>query len=522
MNYLQEMNKVNIMFTDDFKNMIGSQGESLFNLCSFSLNEKNSEYIFNRKFLGRLNLEATWMQETLDAYGSLHNNSWTKFRETIAAQKMFTSVSYDLLHLKYAVPHYNLISIENDFVPEIDNVLNTLKTALISISRELLSCAKKQKLNIKHNDFTGKMFDGIKLEGKLDFNKKSRDLSKTNQILVYLATSFLNLSSDVKIIESGNCIKKNNYKNCIPDHISEEKLRVVKAHFHNLQSLYDTYLSKSDMEDRNPDLKVLRGHISTIFHLLNSATLFSHYYERHILDHRTSLLEKTFLPIPINTHLSILIDFFIRYADRYFTAAKDLCRQIISVYSEKSQIMVTIPQYRGFHVRPSTLIAKIVIHYGSEVTMELEGKQYDAASPLELFRVNEKINAEKRKHINNLVCGEALLADLSAQERSIWIQKVQLMILNLMDREEIVLYDQNLSMDGNEPQEGESPEVFFKRIIALFLASGKIDIHKDFMVRFHGDKRVLMDLRILAEKGYGEDKFGNNIMLPRELSYLKR
>ena len=40
--------------------------------------------------------------------------------------------------------------------------------------------------------------------------------------------------------------------------------------------------------------------------------------------------------------------------------------------------------------------------------------------------------------------------------------------------------------------------------------------------RFHGDRRVLADLKLLAEHGYGEDNFGNNIALPPALSYLRR
>ena len=58
--------------------------------------------------------------------------------------------------------------------------------------------------------------------------------------------------------------------------------------------------------------------------------------------------------------------------------------------------------------------------------------------------------------------------------------------------------------------------------IARLLAEGKIDIHTDVKVRFVGDKRVLEDIRILAENGYGEDRFGNNIPLPPKLSYLSR
>ena len=41
-------------------------------------------------------------------------------------------------------------------------------------------------------------------------------------------------------------------------------------------------------------------------------------------------------------------------------------------------------------------------------------------------------------------------------------------------------------------------------------------------VHFEGDKRVLADLEILAECGYGEDSYGNNTILPEELSYIRR
>jgi len=510
------------MFEEEFEQFIAEHSERLFNLCHFAVDPKNLEYLFNRKFLGQLHLESSWMEETMDSYGSQHNVSWAKLRETVAACKLFSSVCYDVLHLKKAAPFYNLLPIQGDFLGEMDRALDAIRKALTIIAGELLYCVEKHRLIYNRAVPDPEEFEETFLKGRLKADRKTRNLSKTNQTLVYLATSFLNLSADVDIIESGRCVSRKDYAECIPDHINEEKLRLVKSRFHNLQSSYDTYLSKSATEHRNPDLLTLRGHVSVIFHLLHSATLFAHYYERHILDHRISLLDTPFLPMPVSGHLSLMIDFFIGYADRYFQAAKSLCRNIITEYSEKTQISVSIPRYRGFHVRPSTLIAKIVIHYGSQVTMELAGQEYDASSPLELFRVNETINAEKRKYINILASNEALLADLKVKRQDYWPEMIQLAILKLMDRGEIVLYDQNLSLDGTEPGDGETPEEFFRRIIAQFLASGKIDIHREFLVTFRGDKRVLLDLKILADQGYGEDKFGNNIMLPPELGYLRR
>ena len=97
--------------------------------------------------------------------------------------------------------------------------------------------------------------------------------------------------------------------------------------------------------------------------------------------------------------LETLIHYSITFVSEYLTCAELLCQNMLRRYTENARIEVRVPPYRGFHVRPSTLISKLVLHYGSDVRMELEGESYDARSPLELFRANEKINAQKRRSL---------------------------------------------------------------------------------------------------------------------------
>jgi len=510
------------MVYSDFEELIVTNGKKLFSLCDFTITQKNRGNILNRKFLGRLNLESTWMQETLDSYGSKHNNLWFPFREAIAAQKLFSSVCYDLIHLKKATPYYYLLSVERDFNLEIDEILESFYSAILSISKSLLKFLRKQKIQVDLIPINLELINEVYMDYQLETTKRNRKMQNPEQTLVYLATSFLNLGSDTEILECEKSVKKKNYEDCIPDHISEEELRLIKAQFHNLQSMYDTHLSKTYIESTNSNLHVLRGHISIIFHLLSSATNLSHYYERHMLTTKFSFTTNLILPMSRRKLLSILVEFFLHFTTLYFTAARSLCQSIISEYAEDGEIMVGIPKYRGFHVRPSTLISKIVLHYGSKVSMKMDDEQYNASSPLDLFRANEKINSVKRKYIGRLIDSGTLLDDFHHKAKLEWPKMLQLVILDLMDKEEIILYEKSLSMKGNLPEKDESPEEFFKRIITLFLASGKIDIRSNLIVSFHGDKRVLYDLKTLAGAGYGEDKYGNNIMLPSELAYLQR
>ena len=49
-----------------------------------------------------------------------------------------------------------------------------------------------------------------------------------------------------------------------------------------------------------------------------------------------------------------------------------------------------------------------------------------------------------------------------------------------------------------------------------------VDIRMPLSVIFIGDHRPLQDIEILAKSGYGEDAQGNNIPLPKEISYLHK
>ena len=510
------------MIEESLRELLSVNGEKLFALCRYAVDTDSQDRVLNRKFLGRLHLESEWMEETLDRHGAIHNATWLPFREIVAAEKIFSSACMDLLYLKTRTPKYKLLKIDSNFTADIDKNLDSYFEIIVKIAEGVLQLGKDLSILMPLTKLSYNLFKEEYIKGKLKATRRSHRREGLHNKAIYLATAFLNLSPEVHIIEAIHCIKNRSIKDCIPYHINEEKLRILKARFHNLQSTYDTYLFKTDLEKEDKDLLTLRSHISIIYHLLGSVTELSHYYERHILNISHRILKKSRMPVHKEKNMEMIIDFYINYIDKYFSAAKNLCKKIIKQYAQISEIELPIPEYRGFHVRPSTLVSRIVLHYGSEVTMLLGEEEYDASSPLELFRVNEKINSEKRKYINKLSKPLAPLDELNNSNIEEWSKKIQLVMLDLMDSKKIILYENNLSLEGITPEEGETPKEFFKRLLAIFLAAGKIDIHSDIKVTFKGDKRVLEDLKILAENGYGEDKYGNNIMLPQELPYLRR
>jgi hypothetical protein len=95
-------------------------------------------------------------------------------------------------------------------------------------------------------------------------------------------------------------------------------------------------------------------------------------------------------------------------------------------------------------------------------------------------------------------------------------------VMTLAETSKLIIYEHPLTLKDNLPRREARLMEQVTDEIARLQAHGKIDIGTNLKIRFIGDKRVLADIKLLAECGYGEDNFGNNIPLPEGLAYLRR
>jgi hypothetical protein len=219
--------------------------------------------------------------------------------------------------------------------------------------------------------------------------------------------------------------------------------------------------------------------------------------------------------------MATLFAYAMAFSSDYLAGGQRLCQGILRRYAESGRLDVPVPSYRGFHVRPSNLVARIVAHYGSAVQMDLDGKLFDAGSPLDLFRANETINAHKRRWLAAEIA--RVHPDRAGALAPEAVAAAVLTIVHRLAGEgKIMLYRQPLQLSEEiGRREGGVLENSVAEIAQL-QATGQLDIRTDLTVTFIGDKRVLADVDALARQGYGEDAFGNNVELPKVLSYLRR
>jgi len=413
-----------------------------------------------------------------------------------------------------------LLAVDRDFAAATDEALEFTGAVLVRTAKEMQNQARQLNLTVPEGQDIADMFDERLPPGRLLHDCEARQVETVGETVALLATAFLNLASESEDVRAASRARPQEYAMRAEAALSEERLRSLEFQFHNLQSQYDTYVSGTESEQKDTDLPSLRGHASVVFHLLKTATLLAHYYERHVNKQHCAVAPFTELPVETDALLSILMNYTVTFIDLYIGRAVSLCQEMLKRYAEVGRIDVPIPKYRGFHVRPSSLIAKLVRHYGSRVQMLLGDEVYDASSSFDLFRANEKINAQKRRGLAKEIVRLDLVPDHSNLEDPVAV--VHAVVLAMAGKGKLIMYEQPLEMpEGLCGAEG----TLLERVIAetgRLLAMGKIDMGTDLTVQFVGDKRVLADIQLLADCGYGEDKFGNNVPLPKELAYLRR
>lgn len=513
------MDPISISY-EEFGRLMSRRTEVLFGASTFLVNQHHNKCgKLTRPLLGELLAQSTQIEELLDSYGARNNSQWAGFRSVIAAIKLFSNVGYELIHIQHSIPAWRLLPVEQDFRLGTQNALDFVEEILFRAAEMLLGESARLYLSPAFSAPSLDMYIEKLPAGRLPHDLATRKLETVSSTVTMLATAFLNLAAECRqALPKGQTIPQE-YLSEIAGPISEEKLRSLELRFHNLQSLYDTYVSITETEVFDKDLSILRGHISVVLHLLRTARDLAHYYERHAgpaslhIPGAKRLLETEKL-------LEILIHYPITFVGEYLTCAELLCQNMLRRYTENTRIDVRVPPYRGFHVRPSTLISKLVLHYGSNVRMELEGESYDARSPLELFRANEKINAQKRRSLAMEIVRLNLAPSHHAEGD---IKKlIRDAIMTLADQGKLIIYEQPLRLDELTLVSDAALIEQVTDEIAKLLAMGKIDIVTNMKVAFIGDKRVLEDIRLVAEAGYGEDSFGNNIPLPEQLKYLRQ
>ena len=509
----------------DFLSIVSIQMADFLKIIPFMNGEGRGPAVFSARLIEYVNSQAKLAEVLLDSCGAKQNQAWFFLRELVATIGALSKVLYQLRYIEVRITSFDLLQRETQaFQDSTGKIRETFERLLHRSFAQCEDEARKLGIAIPSAGIRAADFPLFKSPGRLNSDLQDEDARKKDEAIIKIATAYLEISEEYTQLGFDRFFSPQEIAGMVPEHVNEERLRTFEARVHNLQAVYDTHIQYTDMEERDARLQKLRGCISMALHLLEIATELVHFHERHELNSRQPAIIKRLQDLlGINHLLDVMGNYALFFCTKFLQTGKLLSEEAVMDYAQITSVRVPIPIYRGFHVRPSTYISKIVRHYGADVSMRLGEEVYDAESAFDLFRANEEINMEKRRLIAKKLSGLPGISGIPADELNPFLKR-QIHELEaarwLVIHQEILPEDLEIPIVGKDDLSAEDVRGAMNEAISRVLAIGKIDIIMMISVTFIGDRRPLRDIEILAQAGYGEDAAGNNIPLPAELSYL--
>ncbi|MBC8440203.1 MAG: HPr family phosphocarrier protein [Deltaproteobacteria bacterium] len=362
----------------------------------------DDEYLFTKKIYSKLISTSHILEDFLDFHGAKKNKEWVFYRELSATIRHLSMACYSQRHILNRFKFYSFEANQHKtFKLEAFDTLKILQQSIKLAAPVILEEARRLKINIPVNRYDLSYFPGISSVQQLDHNIddfNSKDQQREN--LTRIASEFLEIVKDFDQFEFYERYDLKKIKELVPDKINEVIIRRYEMLIHNIQSSFDSYVVNTKSSSENLKLEQLRSHFSIVFHMLQVTGSLLHFYERHLHDIGFKDVYKT-----VSESLSDVIDpdvvldravnFGLFYAWKFLSSGKALASKILNENMETSVIEVGIPKDRGFHSRPSLLVAKIVQHYGGEVKMLVNSDVFDAASVLDIQWAGGKIKKEE-------------------------------------------------------------------------------------------------------------------------------
>lgn len=381
-----------------FFNKVRIYSHDFLKACVYISSFSSPDHIFTKKLYSRLVATSHLLEDFLDLHGAKNNKEWFFFRELASSVRHLSSSGYSQRHIANRMKFYDLPDI-GCFKEEGDKTLEFITKSLMNLAPVVIEEAKRLNIEIPQGSYDQANFPGVVSGEMLEYNIDDDRVSEQNQHVVKIASDFLNIVKSFEPLSFYEPYTHAEILAIVPSKVSEVEIRNFEMLIHNLQSSFDSYVIIGGYRYGDRKLKQLRAHFSVVLHILEVQGRLLHYYERHLLELGTiSLYQQVRKRLSEIVDPKILLDrtinYCLYYASHFLNAGKKVAYEILDENIEKTTITVGIPMTRGFHNRPSMMVAKIVQHFGGKVEMIVNGDRFDASSVLDIQWAGGKIQKE--------------------------------------------------------------------------------------------------------------------------------
>jgi len=331
--------------------------------------------------------EVDEIETFLDDYGATHNKKFSYFRVLIASIRWLNIVTFQGLHILARVESYRLGLTEKErqlFIEKLHKTVNRCLADLKVLSKELKAELATIGIRKPRARFTEKKNFAEIQKKILPPDIDGTAAKATNEAIIDILVKFLENS---ELFNSFFC------RDDSGGEYTEEVWERYRSTFNRLESLYDTYLRSTEIEEKYPDLRGVRSSIAVTLHLLEMGKALAHFQERHretLLTVKPELRARNFANK--SEIKKTMKDFIISYSISFLAVGKSLSEKIFRemgkeageyIYTTK---MLNVQSHRleDFHIRPIMPVTRIAGKYKLDTYLYQNRNKYNLKSALEM------------------------------------------------------------------------------------------------------------------------------------------
>jgi phosphotransferase system HPr-like phosphotransfer protein len=341
---------------------------------------------WSRLFISRMLKEVHTLRSLLIDHDAQENRSFSYLVELVAGIRCFGTVIYVLKHLRARFlrsPLHDSLSwqeqLDKDHAETIGFCANTLRGLFAELLAEcdllgvILPAAESEAAKDEEEDTSVRQH----LPHNLDEEEMHGEMEKVAQV----ATDFLRVADLYEALEPGPLSSYPALREFVLGRLDEEQSRSFQSQVHAIQSKYDTYVQYTLSEAQDSDLRRLRSAVSLSLHLYEVTTHLVHFYERHENDIRSETTKERIARVVDKfALLDRAVNHAFRTAGRFMEEGRAICERLVPRYTSILELHFVIPPDVRLHIRPAALIAAIVNHHGTPVSMKMGSGECDAGS----------------------------------------------------------------------------------------------------------------------------------------------
>lgn len=396
----------------DYRERLGREARPLFQLERTLRAGSQGEP--SRRFCLRVAEEAERVEYGLLDVGARGNRSFALFAELVSAVRWTAKAVHALLHLRGRIQRYlgdrsDLVGFRSELDGAIAWLLGRLEAQLAALVAE---AAGPLGVVVPTEGAGAAALGAEEIRWRLPQDLDVAESVDERERIAEMATGFLGLADEFERVTPPPGDDPAAREALVRGPFSGAVAQEARVRMHGIQSAYDVVVAGTPLEGTDPDLKVFRGYVSILLHLLEGVAYLLQVHGRFSGDLRSERVRGRAEPlVDPGAALRLAVQFGLPNAIACFREARTVGARLLERYTRIRAVTLDLPPGRKLHLRPAGLIVRVVQHHGKPVSMGMGGETVDARQLMDVILLAAGHAASTQVHFRG---DERVLADLQA------------------------------------------------------------------------------------------------------------